>query len=149
MLIKKKLLEQILKEASDQDFLMFVIKYLSDDPEHWQNEWVYDGRYKQRSQCVCGKEGIETVFVVRNEVTNKVLSPIGSVCIEHFSKNLLKQIKEDITQNFLNVLVRNSNNEEAILAMSKKFFKKEDITKICDAGVITEEEKQTIFLWTK
>lgn len=128
-------------EASNQDFLFFVIKYLSDDKENWQNEWVYDGQYRQRAKCVCGKEGIETVFVVRNEITNKILSPIGSVCIDHFSKNIMKKIKEDLNSYLLEVILRNSARENNLLAMSKKFFSKQDLEKIENAGVINNIEK--------
>lgn len=133
--------KRIINEASNQDFLLFVIKYLSEDKENCQNEWVYDGRYKKRSKCVCGKEGIETVFVVRNEVTNKVLSPIGSVCIGHFSNNIIKEITEKLNPNLFDLLSRNSVNEERLLAMSNKFFSKKDLDKIRKSGVINDSEK--------
>ena len=136
----KHLNEQFLFEQSNQDFLIFVIKYLSDDKENWQNEWVYDGRYRKHAKCVCGKEGIETVYVVRNEVTNKILSPIGSVCIDHFSHNIMEQIKNDLNTALFELLSRGSNNEDKLVAMTTRFFSKNDLKKIKESGVITDEE---------
>lgn len=133
---------QMFLEASNQEFLFFVIKYLSEDKNNWQNEWVYDGQYRQRAKCVCGKEGLETVYVVRNEITNKLLSPIGSVCITHFSKNILKKIREDLNSSLLEVLLRGSSRENNLLAMSTKFFSKSDIGKIRKAGVIDESDEK-------
>lgn len=140
--LKKSLKESRLFESSDPDFLMFVIKYFSEDKDKWQNEWVYDGQYRKRAQCVCGKEGIETVYVVRNEITNTVLSPIGSVCIEKFSNNIMKQIQEDLASELLKILTDHTKKESKVLAMTKKFFSEKDVKNIKNAGVIDDEEEK-------
>ena len=36
------------------------------------------------TRCVCGKEGLRYLFMIRNRVTYKVLYPIGSSCIKKF-----------------------------------------------------------------
>ena len=135
--------EQLLFEASNQDFLFFVIRYLSQNPDNWHDEWVYEGCYRQRAQCVCGKEGLETVFIIRNTVTNVVLSPIGSVCIRKFNKNIATQIStKGLNFELLDVLSRGNKYTEQKLAMTQKFISKEDIDKFKNAGVINSDEKK-------
>lgn len=136
----KEVNEARLFETSNQDFLFFVIKYLSDDPYNWQNEWDYEGMYKAEAQCVCGKEGLTKVFVVRNTVTNKVLSPIGSVCIDHFSNNVLNSIKNTLNENLLAVILSENKYNESKLAMSSKYLSKDEVKLLNDAGIIDDEE---------
>lgn len=135
--------KQLFLEASNQEFLMFVIKFLSQNPENWKDEWVYDGCYRKEDQCVCGKEGIRTVFVIRNIVTNVVLSPIGSVCIWKFNNNIIAELKaKEFNFNLLDALGRGNKYMEQNIAMTQAFISKKDIERFYKARVITSEEKK-------
>ena len=133
--------EKLFFEKADPEFLDFVIKYLSEDTENWKDEWVYEGMYPDESQCVCGKENIATVYIVRNVQTNTILSPIGSVCINLFSKDVIKEAEDELKNNLLKIFLKPNKYNQSRIAMSSKFFKKENIESLFDAGVITEDEK--------
>ena len=44
-----------------------------------------------QSQCVCGKENIKYLFVIKNLLNKKMIFPIGSSCIKKFGRNDLNE----------------------------------------------------------
>lgn len=135
--------KQLFFEASNQEFLMFVIRFLSQNPDNWKDEWVYDGCYRKEDQCVCGKEGIRTVFIIRNTVTNVVLSPIGSVCIGKFNSDIIAQLKaKEFNFNLLDAIGRGNKYMEQNIAMTQSFISKKDVDRFYRARVITSDEKK-------
>ena len=138
---KKCLNEKLFFEKADPEFLDFVIKYLSHDPSNWKEEWVYEGMYPDEAQCVCGKERITTVYIVRNVQNNTILSPIGSVCINLFSKDVIKEAEDELKNNLLKIFFKPNKYNQSRIAMSSKFFNKNNIERLFEAGVIDEDEK--------
>ena len=140
---RKKILETIkLFEAkADQDFLFFVVKWFSENENDWKNEWEFVGCYANQAQCICGKEGLETVFIIRNKLNKTVLSPIGSICIKNFGKAIgTPSIIDNLKNGLIAYLNRNTIFFKRNIAVTTEFFTKENIQTFLDFNLITEDD---------
>jgi len=56
-------------------------------------EWEYGDMYEgpATSTCVCGKNPIVELNTVKHKVTGHILSPVGSVCIQHFGPEVVAE----------------------------------------------------------
>lgn len=54
-----------------------------------------NGTPRYASSCLCGKEGIKEIYDIENNLTGRMLSPIGSKCVLSFNSELIDdQLKE-------------------------------------------------------
>lgn len=142
--LKRRILEstRMLEAKSDPDYLAFVIKWFSDDENNWLDEWEYIGCYRQPAQCICGKEGLATVFIIRNKINKMVLSPIGSVCIRKFidKMKIPQAILDNLRSGLLGYLNRNTIFFKRNIAITTEFFSKENMYIFFNHNLIDEEE---------
>ncbi len=139
---RKRFFEKLLLEAkSNQDFLFFVVKWFSVDEDNWKNEWEFIGCYASPAQCICGKEGLATVFIIKNKLNKTVLSPIGSICIDKFGKAVAEpSVIENLKNGLISYLTRSSVFFKRNIAVTTEFFTKDNIKTFLDFGLITEDE---------
>ena len=139
---RKRFFERLLLEAkSNQDFLFFVVKWFSDNENNWQNEWEFIGCYASPAQCICGKEGLATVFIIRNKINKTILSPIGSICIKNFGKAVATpSVIENLKNGLISYLTRSSVFFKRNIAVTTEFFTKDNIKTFLDFGLITKDE---------
>lgn len=95
------------------------------------------------SVCVCGKENIRYLHLIRNRINGNTLFPIGSSCIEKFERSDLNEmisLKESMFRLFHAV----ENNE--FLSLSKNLFSRKLIKYLYEQGTFTStqfEEKDS------
>ncbi len=104
-------LQHTIISNSDSDTWTSAVK-------EWQIvDWSEDN--SQQSICLCGKCGLKYLFTIKNKISGRNLSPIGSSCIEKFGRqDLIMQAKEIVElYNLLNAI-----KDKKFVTLSKDFF---------------------------
>lgn len=61
----------------------------SDFWEGARYEWYMWDCEEGSGECVCGQKGLRYLYTIRNKCTQRLLYPIGSVCIDYFGDEKL------------------------------------------------------------
>lgn len=77
---------------------------------------------EMESRCICGKENIKYLFTIHNDCSGKLLSPIGSSCINKFDRQELKETTDIYQQ--LYTLLSEFEKSNYIQFSSKTFSRK-------------------------
>ncbi|MCI7220676.1 MAG: hypothetical protein MR497_03965 [Bacilli bacterium] len=87
--------------------------------------------------CVCGKENIRYLHTIQNDVTEKILSPIGSSCINKFNRTDLNE-KVSIREKMFRLYHSVGNHE--FLSLSTDLFSRKLLCFLYDEGAFDSND---------
>lgn len=114
----------------------------------WRNaktEWqIIDYEYvESKYTCVCGKEGLKNLYTIQNTITEKILFPIGSVCIKKFeNEDLNSQLNywKQLLQ-LKNAAISYGKNNRIDFHEDKELFSRKLIQYMCYLDFIDIDQK--------
>ncbi len=83
------------------------------------------------SDCICGKEHLKYLFTIRNKVTQKVLYPIGSSCIQKFHRDDMDDVVK-VKENMYKLYHAIERKEH--IEMNSKYFSKKMLYYLYELG---------------
>ncbi|MBR6609767.1 MAG: hypothetical protein IKK99_06075 [Oscillospiraceae bacterium] len=89
------------------------------------------------SSCICGKENLRYLFVIKNDITGKVLYPIGSSCIKKFNRKDLNE-QASINEQLFKLLHAVESGE--YISLSTEFFSRKLLAYLYEDGAFTDNE---------
>ena len=89
------------------------------------------------SSCICGKENLRYLFVIKNDITGKVLYPIGSSCIKKFNRKDLNE-QASISEQLFKLLHAVESGE--YISLSTEFFSRKLLAYLYEDGAFTDNE---------
>lgn len=87
--------------------------------------------------CICGKENLRYLFVIKNDITGKVLYPIGSSCIKKFNRKDLNE-QASISEQLFKLLHAVESGE--YISLSTEFFSRKLLAYLYEDGAFTDNE---------
>ncbi|MGL4949264.1 MAG: hypothetical protein ACRC5M_02695 [Anaeroplasmataceae bacterium] len=107
------------------------------ESKHWTqavNEWDIIDSIEDSSlceSCVCGKEHLKYLFTIKNKENDNILYPIGSSCINKFSRDDLKEQTSATVQLFKLLHAVNNNSR---LNLKSEFFSRKLLLHLYNIG---------------